>query len=138
LETVRRLQAKARDRRAGYDQSLRVLKHVKDLDPLIYTKSSLMLGLGEKDSEVIDAMKDLLSNGVEILAIGQYMRPSDWHLPVDHYVAPEKFAEFKEVGESLGFRFVASGPLVRTSYRAGEFFMENLIRRGVEGSHRST
>jgi len=128
IETVERLQSRARDRRANYSQSLHVLKTVKDLDSSIYTKSSIMLGLGEEDSEVVKSMEDLRSNSVDILAIGQYLRPSSWHLPVDTYVPPSKFEELKEKGESLGFRFVASGPLVRTSYRAGEYFMENLIR----------
>jgi lipoic acid synthetase len=129
IETVERLQSVARDRRANYSQSLSVLKHVKELDDTIYTKSSLMLGLGERDDEVVQAMKDLRATDVDILAIGQYLRPSSWHLPVQEYVHPSKFEKFKETGESLGFKFVASGPLVRTSYRAGEFFIENLVRQ---------
>ncbi len=129
LETVERLQSKARDHRASYSQSLNVLRTVKELDRSIYTKSSLMLGLGETDEEVEQAMKDLREAKVDILAIGQYLRPSQWHLIVEQYIAPSKFEEFKQIGESLGFEFVASGPLVRTSYRAGEYFLENLIRR---------
>lgn len=129
IETVERLQAVARDRRASYLQSLHVLKTAKEYDSMIYTKSSIMLGLGETDQEVIQSMKDLRSIGVDILSIGQYLRPSNWHLEVKKYIPPSKFESFREIGESLGFRFVASGPLVRTSYRAGEFFMENLIRR---------
>ena len=132
IETVERLQAKARDRRANYSQSLKVLKAVKEMDRKIYTKSSIMLGLGETDPEVMQAMKDLRSVDVDILAIGQYLRPSSWHLAVEEYVNPSKFEEFKEMGESLGFKFVAAGPLVRTSYRAGEYFLENLIRRQRE------
>jgi lipoic acid synthetase len=128
VETVERLQSRVRDRRANYRQSLGVLEMVKKMDPSIYTKSSLMLGLGEKDEELVRTMKDLREIEVDILAIGQYLRPSDWHLVVKEYVHPAKFDELKEIGESLGFRFVASGPLVRTSYRAGEYFMENLIR----------
>ena len=134
IETVERLQARARDRRANYNQSLHVLKSIKDLDPSIYTKSSLMLGLGEKDEEVIQTMKDLRSIDIDILAIGQYLRPSSWHLEVEEFVHPSKFEKFKEIGESLGFKFVAAGPLVRTSYRAGEFFMENLIRKAGRSS----
>lgn len=130
IETVQRLQSKARDRRANYTQSLKVLKAVKDMDSTIYTKSSIMLGLGERDEEVIESMKDLRANDVDILAVGQYLRPSDWHLKVEEYIHPSKFDEFRRIGEELGFRFVASGPLVRTSYRAGEYFLENLIRRG--------
>lgn len=129
IETVERLQKVARDRRANYSQSLGVLKTVKETDDSIYTKSSIMLGLGERDEEVIQSMEDLRAIDVDILAIGQYLRPSNWHLPVQEYVPPSKFEHFRELGESLGFKFVASGPLVRTSYRAGEFFIENLIRR---------
>ena len=129
IETVERLQKMARDQRAGYQQSLGVLKLVKEIDSSIYTKSSMMLGLGETEEEVIHSMNDLLAIGVDILSLGQYLRPSSWHLPVQEFVPPSKFETYKEIGERLGFKFVASGPLVRTSYRAGEFFMENLIRR---------
>lgn len=129
IETVERLQRKVRDTRANYTQSLSVLKAVKDFDSSIYTKSSLMLGLGETDDEVVRSMRDLREIDVDFLAIGQYLRPSSWHLEVENYVHPSKFEEFREIGQSLGFRYVASGPLVRTSYRAGEFFMDNLIRR---------
>ncbi|MDA4129871.1 MAG: lipoyl synthase [Thaumarchaeota archaeon] len=128
VETVERLQSKVRDRRAHYRQSLKVLDLVKQMDPSIYTKSSIMLGLGETDSEIFGTMEDLRTIGVDVLAIGQYLRPSDWHLKVEEYIPPSKFKELKELGESLGFKYVASGPLVRTSYRAGEFFMDNLIR----------
>ena len=127
IETVKRLQTRARDRRANYDQSLEVLRQVKKMDSSIYTKSSIMLGLGERDEEVIESIRDLRAIDVDILAIGQYLRPSNWHLEVEEYVPPSKFEEFKTIGENLGFKFVASGPLVRTSYRAGEFFVENLI-----------
>lgn len=129
IETVERLQTVARDRRANYAQSLKVLEAVKEMDDSIYTKSSIMLGLGERDEEIIQSMKDLRSIDVNILAIGQYLRPSSWHLAVEEYVPPSKFERFRRIGESLGFKFVASGPLVRTSYRAGEFFIENLVRR---------
>jgi lipoic acid synthetase len=133
VETVERLQSVARDRRASYSQSLRVLETVKVMDKTIYTKSSIMLGLGEKDEEVVQSMKDLRSIGVDILAIGQYLRPSGWHLKVEEYVPPTKFEMFRRIGESLGFKFVASGPLVRTSYRAGEYFLENLVRQERTG-----
>jgi lipoic acid synthetase len=135
IETVERLQRVARDRRASYAQSLRVLETVKRIDSSIYTKSSIMLGLGERDDEVVQCMKDLRAVGVDLLAIGQYLRPSNWHLAVEEYVPPWKFKQFKDLGESLGFRFVASGPLVRTSYRAGEFFIENLVRKERNSSH---
>lgn len=129
VETVKRLQHVARDRRAGYEQSLKVLKAIKELDSSIYSKSSIMLGLGETYEEIVQTMKDLREVKVDILAIGQYLRPSDWHIPVKEYVHPSTFEEYRKLGESLGFLFVASGPLVRTSYRAGEYFMENLIRQ---------
>ncbi|MDG6905775.1 MAG: lipoyl synthase [Nitrososphaerota archaeon] len=130
IETVRRLQKVARDRRAGYDQSLRVLKAVKQFNPDIYTKSSIMLGLGETREEIVEAMNDLRKIEVDILAIGQYLRPSSWHLEVKEYVSPKTFDEYRVMGESLGFSCVASGPLVRTSYRSGEYFIEKLVRRG--------
>lgn len=129
IETIERLQGKARDRRANYSQSLDVLRTVKEMDDSIYTKSSIMLGLGERDDEVVQAMKDLRAVDVDLLAVGQYLRPSTWHLSVEEYVHPSKFEKFKAIGESMGFKFVASGPLVRTSYRAGEYFLENLIRK---------
>lgn len=130
IETVESLQSVARDRRANYSQSLKVLKRVKEIDPSIYTKSSLMLGLGEKDEEVLKSMADLRSIDVDFLAIGQYLRPSNWHLAVEEYVHPSKFEQFRRQGEDMGFKYVASGPLVRTSYRAGEYFIENMIREG--------
>ncbi len=128
IETVERLQTKARDRRANYAQSLKVLEYVKEIDSSIYTKSSIMLGLGERDDEVMKSMSDLRSVNVDFLAIGQYLRPSEWHLAVEEYVHPSKFEDFRRVGESMGFKYLAAGPLVRTSYRAGEFFIENMVR----------
>ncbi len=129
IETVERLQRKVRDVRANYQQSLMVLKSVKAFDSSIYTKSSLMLGLGETGEEIKKAMQDLREIDVDVLAIGQYLRPSSWHLEVEDYIPPSRFDELREMGESMGFRYVASGPLVRTSYRAGEYFMEKMIRR---------
>ncbi len=128
LETVRRLQGVARDRRANYAQSLGVLRAAKALRQGILTKSSLMLGLGETREEVLEAMRDLRANGVDLLTLGQYLRPSEWHLPVQEYVSPEAFDDLREAGEGLGFRYVAAGPLVRSSYRAGEFFLERVLR----------
>lgn len=126
LETVARLTPGVRDRRASYERSLHVLRTIKQLNPKIYTKSSLMLGLGEAEEEVLQAMRDLRAAGVDILTLGQYLRPTRWHLPVQEYITPERFARYRELGEELGFLYVASGPLVRSSYRAGEFFIENL------------
>ena len=128
LETVRRLQVVARDRRASYEQSLAVLRAAKGMGDGLYTKSSLMLGLGETRDEVLEAMRDLRANRVDLLTLGQYLRPSDWHLPVQEYVSPEAFDELRVEGERLGFVYVAAGPLVRSSYRAGEFFLENALR----------
>ncbi len=128
LETVRRLQNMARDRRASYAQSLAVLRAAKAMRDRLFTKSSLMLGLGETRGEVLEAMRDLRANGVDLLTLGQYLRPSEWHLPVQEYVAPETFDELRVAGEGLGFAYVAAGPLVRSSYRAGEFFLENALR----------
>jgi lipoyl synthase len=123
LETVRRLSPVVRDARAGYDQTLGVLARMKAEFPRIVTKSSIMVGLGETEDEVVEAMRDLRAHGVEILTLGQYLRPSAWHLPVVEYVTPERFAAHRERGLALGFRYVASGPLVRSSYRAAELFL---------------
>ncbi len=128
LETVRRLQVVARDRRAKYEQSLSVLRAAKTMRDGLFTKSSLMLGLGETRDEVLEAMRDLRANCVELLTLGQYLRPSAWHLPVQEYVSPEAFDTYREDGEALGFVYVAAGPLVRSSYRAGEFFLERALR----------
>lgn len=128
LETVRRLQAVARDRRANYEQSLAVLRSAKRAREGLFAKSSLMLGLGETRDEVLEAMRDLRANDVDLLTLGQYLRPSEWHLPVQEYVTPETFDELRTAGEELGFRYVAAGPLVRSSYRAGEFFLEKVVR----------
>ncbi len=133
IETVERLTPRVRDRRASYRQSLAVLENVKKLDPTRYTKSSIMVGLGETDEEILQTMRDLRDVEVDILTIGQYLRPSARHLEVVEYVHPEKFAQWQEIGEALGFRYVASGPLVRSSYRAGEFFVKSLLRKSVEG-----
>lgn len=128
VETVRRLQSVARDRRANYEQSLSVLRGAKAMRAGLFTKSSIMLGLGETRDEVLETMRDLRANGVDIVTLGQYLRPSEWHLPVQEYVSPETFDEFRVAGEEMGFLYVASGPLVRSSYRAGEFFLENVLR----------
>lgn len=128
VETVSRLQGKVRDKRAGYEQSLSVLKNVKKLNPKIFAKSSLIVGFGETDEEILQTMKDLRAVGVDFLTIGQYLRPSDWHLAVAEYVSPEKFEFYKAMGEEAGFLYVAAGPFVRSSYRAGELFVKNAIQ----------
>jgi len=142
LETVRRLTPSVRHR-ATYDRSLRVLAKVKrlvaasrqsagNLSPseksgglptaaTLYTKSGIMLGLGEREDEVLQAMRDLRSSNCDLLTLGQYLQPSLKHLPVMEFVAPEKFAEYKTRAEEMGFVHVSSGPLVRSSYHADEF-----------------
>ncbi len=134
LETVRRLSPVVRDARAGYDQTLGVLARMKREFPAIVTKSSIMLGLGETEAEVDEAMRDLRGAGVEILTLGQYLRPSAWHLPVVEFVTPEAFTAYGEMGKRLGFRYVASGPLVRSSYRAAELFLRGEIQNRAGGS----
>jgi len=128
LETVERLQPMVRDPRANYAQSLGVLAAFKRLRAGAVTKSSLMLGLGEREDEVLRAMDDLRAVGVEILTLGQYLRPTKKHLPVVEYVEPARFAQYEALGLARGFRFVAAGPLVRSSYRAGELFVKNILR----------
>ena len=123
LECVESLTCKVRDSRASYEQSLKVLRLIKAANPKMQTKSSLMLGLGETKSEVIEAMEDLRSVGVDFLTLGQYLQPTRTKLPVDRYVTPEEFTEFQKLGEAMGFSYVASGPLVRSSYKAFEYFM---------------
>jgi lipoic acid synthetase len=118
LETVRRLTPGVRDPRAGYDQSLAVLRTARLARPDLLTKSSLMLGLGETEAEIAAAMADLRAAGVDLLTLGQYLRPTPNHLPVQRYVPPEEFARYREQGLALGFIEVVSGPLVRSSYRA--------------------
>ena len=133
LETVRRLQGAVRDPRAGYYQSLSVLeKLTKFADGDIYTKTSLMLGFGETETEVLQAMDDLRGAAVDILTLGQYLQPSSAHPPVEEYVPPEQFEAYEEAGEDKGFLYVAAGPTVRSSYRAGEFFVENALEEGIE------
>ena len=127
IETVPRLSPKVRDSRANYNQSLVVLQKIKDFDSNVYTKSSLMLGLGEYESEVIETMKELRSISVNFLTMGQYLQPSSRHLPVIQYVTPEKFDWFARVAKQMGFSYVASGPLVRSSYKAGEYFLRNAV-----------
>ncbi|XP_058224271.1 lipoyl synthase, chloroplastic isoform X1 [Rhododendron vialii] len=128
IETVKRLQRIVRDPRAGYEQSLSVLRHAKHSKEGMITKSSIMLGLGESEDEIKEAMADLRAIDVDILTLGQYLQPTPLHLTVKEYVTPEKFASWKEYGESIGFRYVASGPLVRSSYRAGELFVKTMVK----------
>lgn len=129
LETTERLTPTIRDRRAMYDQSLSVLKTMKELDSKIYTKSAIMLGLGETEEELIQLMKDLRNINVDFLAIGQYLRPSKLQTEVKEYIAPEKFDHLKQIATQMGFLYVAAGPFVRSSYKAGEFFIKSIIKQ---------
>ncbi len=122
LETVRRLTGKVRDKRASYDQSLKVLRHAKHRSPERFTKTSLMLGLGETDGEVEQAMNDARSVGVDILTMGQYLQPTKRHLAVETFVTPQKFAELGRLAQSKGFHQVVSSPLSRSSYHAEQAF----------------
>ena len=118
VETVERLTLRARDPRAGYQQTLGVLEKAKRLNPKVLTKTSLMLGLGETTKEIESTLADAYSVGVEILTLGQYLRPTLYHLPVERYVPPEEFLHYKNIAREMGFKEVASGPMVRSSYRA--------------------
>jgi lipoic acid synthetase len=130
VETVERLQWPVRDRRAGYQQTLDVLEQV-DRTADIRTKTSIMLGLGEYDHEVYRTLRDLRAVGVDIVTLGQYLQPSRSHLDVFDYVHPDVFDTWQAVAEEeLGFLYCASGPMVRSSYKAGEFFVEALLREG--------
>ena len=106
-----------------------VASGAKKATPKLVTKTSIMLGLGETDADVIKAMEDLRANSVDVLTLGQYMQPTKRHLKVTEYVTPEKFDYYKEIGDKMGFLYIASGPLVRSSYKAGEFFIENLLKK---------
>jgi lipoyl synthase len=129
METVNRLTPRVRDARASYEQSLLVLKKIKNIDSTIYTKSSIMLGLGENEQEIIQTIKNLRSVGVNMLTMGQYLQPNPKYLPVVEYITPEKFNWLRKIAEQMGFVYVASGPLVRSSYRAGEFYVEKIVTR---------
>jgi len=133
IETVQGLQYRVRDPRAGYFQSLATLRaakaYAKTLGHELFTKSAIMLGLGETDSELEEAYHDLREYGVDILTLGQYLRPSLQHLPVEKYYSPEEFQTIGKTAESKGFLYVASGPMVRSSYKAGEFFIQGVIEK---------
>lgn len=120
LETVKRLTPQLRDRRAGYERSLRVLARFKELAPDRVLKSSLILGLGERRGEVLAALRDLRTAGVDAVTLGQYLRPTPRAAPIVRYLSPAEFDELAESARDMGFRFVVSGPLVRSSYHAAE------------------
>ena len=129
IETVERLQWLVRDPRANFKQSVGVLVNAKKYNPDLVTKTSIMLGLGETDDDVLRAMEELRRNDVDCLTLGQYMQPTKRHLKVTEYVTPEKFNYWKEMGDKMGFAYTASGPLVRSSYKAGEFFITNILNK---------
>jgi lipoic acid synthetase len=138
VETVERLQRPVRDPRAGYERSLSVLEQVSR-ESEVYTKTSLMLGVGEYDHEVYRTLADLRDRGVDVVTLGQYLQPSRSHLDVGEYVHPAKFDTWRRVAEEeLGFLYCASGPMVRSSYKAGELFVDALLRdgRSVEQARR--
>lgn len=128
VEVVPRLQRRIRDPRCSFERSLQVLTEAKQLSSMVFTKSSLMAGLGETQEELLESMRLLSDAKVDFLTIGQYLRPSQNHAPVKEYVTPERFEELRVAGLEMGFAFVASGPLVRSSYKAGEFFAARLVR----------
>lgn len=123
LETVPRLYKKVRPK-ADYQRSLKILKLVKELNRDIFTKSGMMLGLGETEEEILAVMKDLCQVNCDFLTLGQYLRPSEKHLPVARFIPPEEFQHIAAKGRGIGFRGIASGPFVRSSYRAGELFKQ--------------
>lgn len=129
VETTMSLTPKVRDPRATYLQSLQVIQNIKKLNGSILSKTSIMLGLGETDEELIRTMDDLRDVGCDILTLGQYLRPSHGHLPVLEYVKPERFERLRLKAEAKGFVYVAAGPLVRSSYRAGEYFLERVLNK---------
>ncbi|MFW9777350.1 MAG: lipoyl synthase [Candidatus Heimdallarchaeota archaeon] len=128
IETTEELTPKVRDKRASYKQSLFVLKSIKDMNPHILTKSSIMLGLGENMTQVHAALQDLRKNKVDIVTFGQYLQPSRRHLPVVEYVTPQMFKQWEQIASQMEFLYVVSGPLVRSSYKAGEFYIERYLR----------
>ena len=127
VETVARLTHPVRDPRASYEQTIAVLKHAKLYRPEVLTKTSLMLGLGERDSEILRTMDDLREAKVDILTLGQYLRPTPNHLPVERYVSPEEFEAYRAEGLERGFVEVVAGPMVRSSYRAEQVLQKNNV-----------
>ncbi|KAJ3510543.1 hypothetical protein NLJ89_g4618 [Agrocybe chaxingu] len=136
VETVEELTPYVRDRRATFRQSLRVLERAKK-EGVQITKTSIMLGVGETAEQILATLKELRKTDVDVVTFGQYMRPTKRHMKVDRYVEPSEFDHWKTVAEDLGFLYVASGPLVRSSYKAGEYYIENVLRM-KKGSRRMT
>jgi lipoic acid synthetase len=137
IETVKRLSPAIRDQRASYEQSLIVLKKLKEINPEIYTKSSLMLGLGERYREVVSSMDDLRTVRVDLLTMGQYLRPDLRSAPLFEYVSPNSFEAYKDIAYEKGFKFVTAGPFVRSSYRAGDMYLRSTVNSQCVGSKES-
>lgn len=129
VETVEELTPMVRDRRAKFRQSLSVLKHAKEAKPGLITKTSIMLGLGETEEQLWETLRELRKVDVDVVTFGQYMRPTKRHMPVHTYVTPAVFETWRQRALDLGFLYCASGPLVRSSYKAGEAFIENVIKK---------
>ncbi|KAJ9608371.1 hypothetical protein H2200_007359 [Cladophialophora chaetospira] len=138
VETVEALTSQVRDRRATFRQSLAVLKAAKAAKPGLITKTSIMLGLGEKEEQIYDALKELRAINVDVVTFGQYMRPTKRHMPVCEYVTPDVFEQWRIRALEMGFLYVASGPLVRSSYKAGEAFIENVLKKRQAGRAETT
>jgi len=134
VEVVRSQTRTMRDARCGYEQSLEVLRYAKQRAPERPTKSSVMVGVGETDAEVLETLDDLRRANVDIVTIGQYLRPSAKHHAVERFVTPDTFEAYRAAGAAMGFAYVASGPLVRSSYKAAEVFIRGMLKGG-EGEH---
>lgn len=129
VETVEGLSSAVRDRRANFPQSLAVLARAKAAQPTLITKTSIMLGLGETDEQLDDALRQLRAHHVDVVTFGQYMRPTKRHMPVHEYITPAAFERWRIRALDMGFLYCASGPLVRSSYKAGEAFIENVLKK---------
>ncbi|KAI4652796.1 uncharacterized protein J4E78_007623 [Alternaria triticimaculans] len=134
IETTERLTPFVRDRRAKFKQSLDVLRSAKEARPELITKTSMMLGLGETDEDLWHALRELRANNVDVVTFGQYMRPTKRHMAVHDYVTPDKFELWRQRALDMGFLYCASGPLVRSSYKAGEAFIENVLKKRRMGN----
>ena len=132
VETVKRLTHPVRDPRASYEQTLAVLKYAKEYKPEVLTKTSIMLGLGETEEEIIEAMDDLRAINCDVLTLGQYLQPTENHLPIERYVTPDEFEKYRQWGLKKGFLEVVSGVLVRSSYRAEQVLMKNNVGLSVD------
>lgn len=135
VETVEELTPMVRDRRAKFRQSLSVLEHAKVAKEGLITKTSIMLGLGETEDQLWETLKELRRVDVDVVTFGQYMRPTKRHMPVHTYVTPVVFETWRQRALDMGFLYCASGPLVRSSYKAGEAFIENVIKKRARRNH---